>query len=80
MRVFLDHEEGGIGQVALLKRSNIIALVGGGGNPRYSLNKVVLLDEKKDKPLAELEFRSDVKRVLMMGNQYVAITDWMLIV
>lgn len=33
---------GGLGNVGLLYRSNIIALVGGGISPRYPITKVIL--------------------------------------
>lgn len=65
-----DTEEGGFSLVAMLYRSNILALVGGGRNPRYATNKVILFDEKVGKPQAELEFRSDVKNIVLRRDQY----------
>lgn len=58
--------------VSMLFRTNIMALVGGGKNPRFAPNKVVLFDERLGKTQAELEFRSEVRRVLLIKERYIA--------
>lgn len=58
--ITIEYDEGGIGLIELLDRSNIIALVGGGQKPRFAPNKVMLWDNKASKYVAELEFRSPV--------------------
>lgn len=56
----------------MLYRSNIFVLVGGGRNPRFPPNKVVLYDHKNDAFIAELEFRSDVKCV-KLSKAYIVV-------
>lgn len=58
--------------VSMLFRTNIMALVGGGRNPRFAPNKVILFDERLGRTQAELEFRSEAKRVLLVKDRYVA--------
>lgn len=56
--------------VSMLFRTNIMALVGGGRTPRFAPNKVILFDERLGRTRAELEFRSQVKRVLLAKERY----------
>ena len=47
----------------MLFRSNLFALVGGGAFPRFPPNKLILWDENKQKPVADLTFKTDIKAV-----------------
>lgn len=64
-----EFEEGGIGLVAILDNSNLIAMVGGGHKPRFPVNKVMLWDSKSSKFIAELEFRSQVLGLKMFMSR-----------
>lgn len=57
----------------LLYRTNIIALVGGGENPKWMPNKVVLWDDSQQKTIGELNFKSDVKSVKMRKDKYILL-------
>ena len=64
---------GGLGIVSMLYRSNILALVGGGRNPRFQPHKVILWDDRHPRPIAELSFRTAVKSV-RLRRDLVAVT------
>lgn len=55
----------GIGRTRMLNRSNYIALVGGGNDPRYPSNRLIIWDDLVGKESIKLNFMSSVKDVYL---------------
>lgn len=67
--------DGGISLVAMLHRSNIICLVGGGKDPLDSPNKVLIWDDLEEVIVAEIEFRMNIVALKMRSGRLVAATE-----
>ncbi|XP_006032074.1 WD repeat domain phosphoinositide-interacting protein 4 isoform X1 [Alligator sinensis] len=73
----LDHEQvGSVGHVEMLHRSNLLALVGGGSNPKFSDISVLIWDdarEGKDKLVLEFTFTKPVLAMRMRHDKIVIV-------
>lgn len=66
---------GGIGIVSMLFRCNIMAIVGGGKNPEYSPNKVMVWDDHSQQSIGELVFRTPVKCVKLRRESIIIVLE-----
>ncbi|KAL9045654.1 MAG: hypothetical protein Q9206_007256 [Seirophora lacunosa] len=59
----------GIGAAEMLGRANYVALVGGGKNPKFATNKVIIWDDAKQLAVVTLEFQSQVFQARLSRSQ-----------
>jgi hypothetical protein len=61
--------EGGIGIAELLYRTNMVALVGSGTNPKWPVNKVFIWDDSKLQVIGELTFKTAIRGIKMVKDK-----------
>ena len=75
--------KGGIGIIEMLYKSNILALVGGGKNPKFNLNELVLWDEEKDAEILKIKTKNKIlniklkeKKIFIVNFQQILVFDF----
>lgn len=66
---------GGLGIVEMLYKSNILAMVGGGTNPKFPPNKVMLWDDSQERCIGELSFKTAVKSVKLRKDIFAVVLE-----
>jgi len=59
----------------MLKKSNILALVGGGTLPQFSKNKIVIWDDHQGKIMIQIRFNSDIIKVKLREDCIISILE-----
>uniref|UniRef100_A0A8B9H414 WD repeat domain 45 n=1 Tax=Astyanax mexicanus TaxID=7994 RepID=A0A8B9H414_ASTMX len=80
MNIFTDHEQvGSVAHCSMLHRSNLLAVVGGGVNPKFSEISVLIWDDArevrdtKDKLVLEFTFTKPVLAVRMRHDKIIIV-------
>ena len=66
---------GGIGIIEMMYKTNIFGLVGGGKNPKYTPNKVILWDDYQTKVLNEFKFTSSIKNLKLKKDKIIIVCE-----
>ena len=66
---------GGIGRIEMLNTTNILALVGGGKNPKFSINKIIIWDDQKNPNniIGELRFNTPILNVKIKMDRLIGV-------
>ena len=57
----------------MLDKSNILALVGGGEYPKFSINKITIWDDHQGKIISQIRFNSEVIKVKIRKDTIIGV-------
>ena len=64
---------GGIGIIEMLNTTNIFGLVGGGKNPKYPLNELIIWDQEKKTELSKIKTKKKILNVKLTENKIFVV-------
>ena len=67
--------DGGIGKIEMLKKTNILALVGGGKNPCFPLNNLIVWDDHQGRVISQIRFNKNVLNVRLRAEKIISICE-----
>ena len=66
---------GGIGRIEMLKKTNILALVGGGKVPCFPPNILIIWDDHQGKIISKLRFNENILNIRLRNDKIIAIFE-----
>ena len=73
--LYYKEMKGGIGIIEMLNKSNILALVGGGKNPAFPENELILWDENKGEEISKIKLKKKILNVKLKENKIYIVTS-----
>lgn len=73
LKVKREFTDGGIGIAQMLYRTNYVALSGGGRNPKFPENKLIIWDDLKARQALSLEFKSPILKTLLSRTRIIVV-------
>ena len=65
---------GGIGIIEMFQRTNLLALVGVGKNPKFQINQLIIWDDHQGKIISKLRFNENLMSVRLRNNKIIVLT------
>ena len=72
--------KGGIGIIEMLYKTNILALVGGGKNPKFKLNELIIWDEEKDMQICKINTKYKILNTKIRENKIYIVNKSQILV
>ncbi|EPE08035.1 wd repeat domain-containing phosphoinositide-interacting protein 4 [Ophiostoma piceae UAMH 11346] len=70
-----DFVEGGVGLIGIVRRSNVVPIVGGSKKPVFNPTKVVVYDSSCEKFVRSIQFSQPVRGLRVLGNKLLVVLD-----
>lgn len=61
--------------MAMLRKTNILALVGGGKNPRFPRNRIIIWDDHQGKIISQLRFNKKILNIKLRSDSIIGVCD-----